>query len=186
MAIAAIIGYLLGSIPTAVLVGKLIGVDPRIRGDGNPGWWNMRGLVGNRTAALVLFGDVFKGALAAWIGSQLWGPWWIPHVAVFGAMVGHAFPIFGDFRGGRSVLTFVGGMLVLTPLPAVLALGAGLIAMTRFRHAVHGARLGVLLIPVTQAFWEPPAFVLTSITLMGFIALRFLVARPLRSDRVAA
>jgi acyl phosphate:glycerol-3-phosphate acyltransferase len=176
MAIAAIVGYLLGSIPTALIVGRWRGVDPRQRGDGNPGWWNMRGLVGDRVALFVLAGDTLKGVLAAVAGGMLWGPWWTAYVAVIFAMIGHAYPCFGDFRGGRSVLTFVGGMFVIEPSAALLSLAAGVVFALAMRHVVYGARLAVLAFPLVQALSAPRGHVFATLGLMAFIGLRFVLA----------
>lgn len=180
MALALIIGYVLGSIPTALVVGRFKRVDPRLRGDGNPGWWNMRGLVGDRVAAFVLVGDMLKGVAAVWIGSHIWGPWWTEYVALFGAMVGHAFPLFGDFRGGRAVVTFMGGMLMIAPLPSILALAMAAAILPFVRRPIYGARLAVLLVAPLQALWMPRAMVFATLALMSFVAVRFLLARPLR------
>lgn len=170
---AAVLGYLLGSFPTAVLVGRIRGIDPRMRGDQNPGWWNMRGLVGDRLALLVLIGDVGKGALAAWAGSALWGPWWTAYVAVLFAMIGHALPLFAKFHGGRSVLTWLGGMAVLAPLAVAIALGVGFITCVATRHLLHGSRASAFAIPVAAILFLPFSRVLATIALMAFIATRF-------------
>jgi glycerol-3-phosphate acyltransferase PlsY len=121
--VAVLVGYLLGSIPMAVVVGRRHRLDPRAVGDRNPGWWNMREQLGNRGALPVLVGDTAKGVAAAAIGSSLApeGAWGVGYVAVAAAMVGHAWPVFAGFRGGRSILAFAGGMCVLAPLPAAIA-----------------------------------------------------------------
>ncbi len=177
MVIAAIVGYLLGSIPTAMLVGRFFRVDPTVAGDGNPGWWNMRGLVGDRPALIVLAGDVAKGALAAVVGSLLWGPWWTAYVAVGAAMVGHAFPAFANLRGGRSILTFVGGFLVIAFVPAVMSLVIGAAVGFLSSKFAYGARAAMFLFPFVMAVYEPRSHVATAGVLMTFIGLRFLFAR---------
>lgn len=186
MVIAALIGYLIGSIPTAVLVGKSHKLDPRTRGDGNPGWWNMRGLVGERAALIVLFGDAAKGALAAGIGTFIWGPWWTPYVALFFAMLGHAYPLFARMRGGRSVVTWLGGMMVLAPIPVLLALFTAGAYLLVSRHLIYAARFSVFSVPVFQAFFYPAPQVAATAILMGFIALRFLWANSPAMDQSVA
>jgi glycerol-3-phosphate acyltransferase PlsY len=176
MVIAAIVGYLLGSIPTALLVGKKLGFDPRNNGDGNPGWWNMRRLAGDGRAFIVFVVDIAKGAAAAGLISMLWGPWWWAYVAVLFAMIGHAFPVFAGFRGGRSVLTFMGGMAVLAPLAVAITVGAGLVVAVATRKFPYGARVMVFGVPLVQAFMEPRAQVATTGVLMTLIGLRFAAA----------
>ena len=78
--LTAVAGYLLGSIPVAVLVGRARGVDLRTVGDRNPGYWNAKEVLGRRAAIPVFAGDVVKGALAAGIGLLLGGPWWVGYV----------------------------------------------------------------------------------------------------------
>ena len=111
----AIVGYLLGSIPTADLVSG--SVDLRDVGDRNPGYWNARQALGSRTALPVLVGDVGKGLAATAVGRAVAGPGqrWPAFVGAGAAMAGHAWPLFAGFRGGRAVATFIGAAAVLSP-----------------------------------------------------------------------
>lgn len=179
MVIAAIIGYLLGSIPTAVLVGKRKGFDPRSVGDGNPGWWNMRTAAGDNAAWLVFIGDFLKGTISTLIITNLWGPWWWAYVAAAFAIIGHAFPAFANFRGGKGVLTFMGAMLVIAPIPVFITFAAGILLALATRNFAYGARLMVFAVPVAQAFVQPIQHVAVTGVLMTFIGLRFLASyRP--------
>lgn len=176
-AVAAVAGYLLGSIPVAVLVSRRHGMDPRRVGDANPGYWNVREQLGSRSAAPVFAGDVAKGVAAGLVGVAVApaGAWGVGYVAVGAAMVGHAWPLFAHFRGGRSILTWAGGVCVLSP-------GAGLIAVTAFvavartRSFAWGARLGVFAFPVVQLVVEGPHRVAATGALMSIIGLRFALA----------
>lgn len=176
MVIAALAGYLLGSFPTAALVGRRLGIDPTRQGDNNAGWWNMRALAGERIAVVVLIVDVLKGAAAAAVGFVLWGPWWVAYVAVGAAMLGHAFPVFAGFRGGRSVLTFVGGVMIIAPLPTGLAMGIGVLTGLVVRSGARGAQVAMAAFPVTQLFFAPRAHVAATGVLMTFIGFRFAAA----------
>ena len=117
-------GYLLGSIATAVLVSRALGTaDPRSGGSGNPGATNVLRLAGRRAAALTLAGDVVKGVvpvLAARAADLPPG-----EVAMVGlaAFLGHLYPAFFGFRGGKGVATALGALLGMEPL-----LGAGVLA----------------------------------------------------------
>jgi glycerol-3-phosphate acyltransferase PlsY len=174
--IAAVVGYLLGSIPVAQLVARREGVDLLAVGDRNPGFWNARSHLPRRTSALVFAGDAGKGALAAAIGRALPGPWWVGYVAAGAAMVGHAWPVFARFRGGRSVLTFVGAMVVLSPLAAAISALACIVVTVVTRRFAWGARVGIFGFPVVQAFMEPRAHVAATGALMCLIGLRFAMA----------
>jgi glycerol-3-phosphate acyltransferase PlsY len=182
--VAIAVGYLIGSIPIAVLVGRRRGVDPRAVGDRNPGYWNMRGAVGSRAAIPVFVGDVAKGLVACGIARALGGPWWIGYIAGGAAMVGHAWPVFAGFRGGRSILTFAGAVIVLSPVAALIAIAACVVVSVAARRFSWGARVGVFGFPIAQAFVDPRAHVAAAGALMTIIGLRFAMAartRPTRS-----
>src|SRR3954447_7083712 len=118
---ACVIGYLLGSVPLALLVARRHGVDLRRTADGNPGAWNALEQLGPRRAWPAFAGDGLKGTLAGFAGLALGGVW-TGYVGVGAAMAGHAFPLFARLRGGKSVMTFAGGMLAIAPPAGVAAL----------------------------------------------------------------
>ena len=127
VAVSVAIAYLVGSIPVAVIVASRRGIDPRHQGDNNPGWWNTKELLGKRLARLVLVGDLAKGSISvgiAWLicASKIDLFWPIGLGVTAAAMVGHAWPVFAGFRGGRSILTFVGGFVTTIPIAGALAL----------------------------------------------------------------
>lgn len=175
-AVGALIGYLVGSIPVAVLIGRRAGVDPRAGGDGNPGYWNSRSLLSRRASIAVFVGDTAKGALAALVGRSLGGPWWIAYIAVGAAMVGHAWPLFAGFRGGRSILTFAGGVCVLSPIAALVAIVACIVVSLVARTFAVGVRVGVFGYPAAQLLIDPRAHVAATGALMSIIGLRFAMA----------
>ena len=175
LVVTIVIGYLIGSIPVAVLVARARGVDIRSVGDRNPGYWNVKESLGRRAAVPVFVGDVAKGAGAGTVGLVLGGPWWVGYAGVAAAMVGHAWPVFAGFRGGRSVLTFVGGMLVLAPVPALIAAAVCVIVTVVTRRFAIGARVAVFGFPIIQALFEPRARVAATGVLMCIIGLRFAI-----------
>ena len=183
-------GYLLGSIPVAVLAGRARGFDPRQVGDQNPGFWNMKDQLGWAGAVPVLAGDTLKGTAAGLLGLLLahgllghvppgGGPpagTALVYAAVAAAMIGHAWPVFARLRGGRSVLTFAGGFAVICP-PAFglgIALCAGVALVTR-SFAV-GARTGVFAVPFLQLIFTPALQVAATGALMSLIGARFVMA----------
>ena len=172
--VAVAVGYLVGSIPVAVLVAGRRGVDPREVGDRNPGYWNVKAHLPRADALAVFAGDTLKGVAAGGVGVALDGSaWWIAYAAVAAAMVGHAFPVFARFRGGRSVLTFVGGAAVLAPLAAVVAVVALAVTWAATRSFAVAARVGVFGFPVAQAVVDPRARVAATGALMSIIGFRF-------------
>src|SRR5215207_5593209 len=179
---ACIVAYLLGSIPVSLLVARRHGVDLRATADGNPGAWNALEQLGPRRAWPAFAGDGLKGTAAGLIGMAL-GDVWTAYAAVGAAMLGHAFPVFAGFRGGKSVMTFAGGMFAVAPLAAVLSLALCVAVALAARSVAWGARVGVFGFPLVQLAVDPsaPERVAATGALMCLIGARFLVAARPRS-----
>ncbi|MEU3166627.1 glycerol-3-phosphate acyltransferase [Streptosporangium sp. NPDC006930] len=183
--VSVIGGYLLGSVPVAVLVARAYGFDPREVGDRNPGFWNVRERLGWRAAVPVFAGDMLKGTfaglLALWVsGTHLTWPGGVSgdstvpvYLAVAAAMAGHAWPVFAGFRGGRSILTFAGGFAVICPPGFLLGVAALIVAALVTRSFAIGARVGVFGLPLLQLLFAPVAYVAGTGLLMCLIGLRF-------------
>ncbi len=117
LAANVVIGYLLGSIPFGLVVGHLyLGRDIRESGSGKTGTTNVLRTAGKSAAAIVLAGDISKGAIPALLGRFVFHDDWVAATGAAAAMVGHVWPVFAGFRGGRGVATTYGGVLGLTPL----------------------------------------------------------------------
>jgi acyl phosphate:glycerol-3-phosphate acyltransferase len=99
--------------------------------------------------------------------------WWIPYAAGLAAMVGHAWPVFAGFRGGRCVLTFLGAWVVINPVELLVSLGVCLALYAVLRRFPLAARVGVFSLPVVQAFADPRSHVAMTGVLMSLIGLRF-------------
>jgi len=177
-------GYLLGSVPVSLLVARRHGVDLREVGDGNPGAWNALEQLGGRRAAPAFLGDAAKGLLPGLAGLAL-GPWWVGWAAVAAAMAGHAFPLFAGFRGGKAVMTFVGGAFALAPVAALVALAAcGVVTLaSAFRW---GARVGVFGFPALQLALDPVEHVWGTGLLMAIIGALFGLDRTRRGRSARA
>lgn len=127
-----VFAYLLGSIPSGLIAGKLRGIDIRTQGSGSTGSTNALRLLGPRIASIVLAADVLKGALPVLIAaneiipisSNTLGAQYPAMAATSGlaAIAGHNWPIFAKFRGGRGVAPALGAALVMTPLGALAGL----------------------------------------------------------------
>lgn len=171
-AVAAIIGYALGSIPVGLVVARRYGVDLLSVGDGNPGAWNALDQLGARRAWPVFAGDALKGLAAGLIGLALGGIAGA-YAGVAGAMVGHSFPALAPRRGGMSVMTFAGGAFAISPLAAEIALAA-CVAISLVWGFRWGARIGVFGFPAVQLAFDPVGRVAATGALMSFIGLRYL------------
>ncbi len=120
----ALAGYLLGSLASAIIVCRAMGLpDPRAGGSGNPGATNVLRLGGKRAAALTLAGDVLKGVVPVLAARALSADPTVWAAAALGAFVGHLFPVFFAFRGGKGVATALGAV---TALDWQVGLGMGL------------------------------------------------------------
>ena len=146
MSVAAtiLIGYLLGSFPTGLLVGRLAGIgDVRGYGSGKTGFTNSLRTMGIRWAALVLLVDAAKGAAPVLIGQLVFDEPWAAALGGVAAVIGHTWPVFAGFRGGRGVATAFGAFIAVSPLAAVAVLVIGLIALALFRYASVMSIVGV-------------------------------------------
>ena len=114
---AIVVAYLIGSLSSAIILCKLAGLpDPRSEGSGNPGATNVLRIGGKKLAATVLFIDVVKGVLPVTIVSLAgFDLVWVTATA-FAVFLGHLYPVFFQFKGGKGVATALGGFLALSPL----------------------------------------------------------------------
>lgn len=136
-----LLAYLLGSIPTSVWVGKwFFGIDVRQHGSGNAGATNTIRVLGWKAGGPVFAVDIAKGFAAA---SLAWATELVPQTSQFvnfqlilgfAALLGHVFPVFAGFRGGKGVATLLGVVIALSPLPAGLAFLVFLVVLFIFKY----------------------------------------------------
>lgn len=175
MEIIALIGlaYLLGSIPTGYILGKFAGVDVRQVGSGNVGATNVARAVGKWQGVLTLLADAVKGMLPAAIGLAMTLPPAAIAALSAAAFLGHLYPVFLKFRGGKGVATALGSLLVIAPL-------AGLLLVAIFAVVVFPTRLVSLSSIVAAAsapfalwlFLQPRAIVLLGAFFAAMIVWR--------------
>lgn len=132
-AVVVLVGYLLGSVPFGLLIARARGVDIRQHGSGNIGATNVARNLGKKLGALVLLLDALKGALPVVGASFLHCELVVVVAAGWAAVVGHCFPVWLGFRGGKGVATSLGVLLVVDPVVTALsALAfAGMVGATR-------------------------------------------------------
>lgn len=187
--IALVLAYLVGAIPTAVWLGKAThGIDVRAHGSGNMGATNVMRVLGWKAGVAVLLLDAFKGWLAAGpvasLGRQgIYGVVW-PHTeaeVMMGiqllcgvlAILGHSFPVFAGFKGGKGVATSAGVLLAITPGAFVFTVVAFLLVALTTRYIALASLAAAITYPATLfvlrfALGQPvPAFLLAGGTLMG-------------------
>ncbi|WP_404399844.1 glycerol-3-phosphate 1-O-acyltransferase PlsY [Idiomarina seosinensis] len=165
-------GYLLGSISSAVLVCKLWRLpDPRHSGSGNPGATNVYRLGGKVPAFVTLSLDVLKGMVPVW-GSYFLGlePFFLGLVAV-AACLGHIFPLYFNFRGGKAVATALGAMFPVAWEMALLLIATWLVVFRVSRISSLAALITVSLAPF-YAFWIKPQYTVPVIMISVLIFWR--------------
>jgi glycerol-3-phosphate acyltransferase PlsY len=143
-AVAIVVAYLLGSVDFGVIVPRVLGVDIYQHGSGNPGTSNVFRTLGKKAAAVVLVGDVAKGLLAAAIGAG-WVSVPVGFACATAAVVGHTFPVWHGFRGGRGVATALGAAIWLEPVFGLVTAAAwgGLVAATKVASVASLAAMAV-------------------------------------------
>jgi glycerol-3-phosphate acyltransferase PlsY len=142
---AVAIGYLLGTFPTADLVARRASggsVDLRRVGSGNPGGANVLKVLGKRAGYTVMAGDIAKGAVASGVGALIAGPTGA-HVAGSASVVGHCFPVWTGFKGGKGVAASVGQCLATFPayFPVDLAVAGAVAATPALKNRAFAATM---------------------------------------------
>ncbi len=149
--------YFLGSLPTALLVVRWVtGKDVRLSGSGNVGGTNAARAAGMRIGAVVTIVDMAKGALPVMV-MQWYDPSsrWLA-LSMLAAVVGHIFPVWLGFRGGKGVATGFGAFLVLAPVAAGVAFIIWLIVVGVGRYVALGSMVASACFPVLLYMLEPP------------------------------
>lgn len=159
---AVVASYLIGSIDFAIFVCRLRGVDIRAHGSGNPGAANVFRVVGVLPGVMVLVGDLLKGLVAAylaWLAVGTVDPVdsWEIMLAAAAAVIGHCYPVFHRFRGGKGVATMFGAMLFVLPLvTVVMAVMWAVVARVAKFPAAGSTLAAVVYLPLS--FWRGMEF----------------------------
>lgn len=150
LALAVLLGaYLIGSLSSAVVLCKVAGLpDPRTQGSGNPGATNVLRIGGKKLAATVLIIDVLKGVIPVIIGRLLGMDQVLLAAIALLAFLGHLYPVFFQFKGGKGVATALGAFLALSPLLALAGLMTWLVMFLISRISSLSAICAALLTPV--------------------------------------
>ncbi len=157
-----LLAYLIGSISSAVVMARIMGLpDPRTTGSKNPGATNMLRIGGKKAAALTLLGDVLKGVIPVLLAKMLGGGPVLVALAAMGAFLGHLFPLYTGFKGGKGVATGFGTYIALSPLVALIMVGVWVIVAKTSRYSSLGGLSAAAAAPILVAIFlkSPPLVV---------------------------
>lgn len=148
------LGYLMGSLSSAIIVCRLLGLpDPREQGSGNPGATNVLRFGGKKVAIVVLLGDALKGLIPVLIAHAMHADLWIVAAVGFAAFLGHLYPVFFKFQGGKGVATSLGVLLGFNWLVGLAVIVTWLLVAVISRISSLSALTAMLLAPAYLWFW---------------------------------
>jgi glycerol-3-phosphate acyltransferase PlsY len=178
--IGALVGYVLGSVQTGLIVGRLRGgIDIREYGSGKTGFTNSLRSMGLKWALVVLAGDLLKGVAPVLLGRVLLDDPWAAAAGGAAAVAGHTWPVFAGFRGGRGVATAFGAFLVVSPPAALIVVSAAVLVLAATRYVSLMSVLGVaagfaVLVGLVVADRLSPAYLLFGVLAFAFVELNHL------------
>lgn len=162
--ITILLAYILGSIPSSVWIGKIFfDVDVREHGSGNAGTTNTIRTLGYKAGIPVFIIDALKGWFAVFMSKVIFGyfpeiemPDYVQVVAAAAVVIGHIFPVFAGFRGGKGVATLLGVGFGLIPIPALVALGIFTIVLLCFGYVSLASITATVTLPIVTYFFVMP------------------------------
>lgn len=167
-ALLVIVGYLLGSLSSAIIICRALGLpDPRSQGSGNPGATNVLRVGGKKAAAATLAGDMLKGLVPVLIARALHADIEIQSTVAVAAFLGHLYPVFFGFRGGKGVATALGVLLGLHWPVGLLTIGTWLVVAYGLKISSLAALTAVFLTPFYIWWLKPEPALLTAMIFMG-------------------
>jgi len=169
-----VLGYLLGSVSAAIVTARVLGLkDPREVGSRNPGATNILRYGSKTAAVVVLLGDALKGVIAVVIARLLTDDAWVIALTGGAAFVGHLFPVFFHFRGGKGVATAFGVWLAIAPIVGVLMLATWALVALLFRYSSLAALVAMATGPFYLWWLVPvPALIVTMVAMTALLFYR--------------
>jgi glycerol-3-phosphate acyltransferase PlsY len=171
--VAAVVGYVVGSINPAAIIARVRGVDYRAVGSGNPGATNIGRALGRRTGIVVALLDILKGFAPAFAFSMWTGDIAVAEVAGFAAVVGHITSPFLKGRGGKGVATSLGAILAIEPIWVLPVLAVfGVVFLLTKRMGIASLTASLALIPASLVWNRDPSEVVFATALAALIVVR--------------
>jgi len=170
VAAVAVVGYVLGTFPSAIIVARDSGIDITVSGSGNPGASNVGRTLGWKKGVLVYALDALKGVIAVIIGRLVAGDaggYWCAATAI----VGHVFPVTRGFRGGKGVATGSGSTIMLQPVVSVALVVAWVILSKTTKKASVASMIVTISLPVTLGVVGTPAWEILATTGLALVVM---------------
>ena len=168
-----LVAYLIGSVPTGYLLGKLRGVDVRTIGSGNVGATNVARAVGKSQGIITLIADAAKGYLPVFMALQFGQDSLTVALMAIAAFLGHLYPLFLNFQGGKGVATGFGALLALAPLATLVLVVVFVLAVVATRIVSLGSLATAIAAPVSLwLFHQPPVIVAMGCFLGAMVIIR--------------
>lgn len=172
-AVYAVIAYLIGSIPIGVILAGLKGKDPRKTGSGNIGATNVMRAAGRVLGIATLIGDIAKGFVPAFIAIRCALPGEIVAIVGLAAFLGHLFPLFLKFRGGKGVATALGVYLAVGPAAIVPCFIIFVFVLLIWRYVSLGSLIGAGIVPFAMYFLKAPAeYIWLAVVIAIFVIIK--------------
>ena len=155
-----IVAYLIGSISPSILLAKSKGIDIRQEGSGNAGTTNALRVLGKQAAAITLVLDVLKGVAAVLLGTFAMSSFGefaaaqTSYLCVVGVTLGHIYPLYFKFKGGKGIATAFGALTAMNPLLGLSALGVVALGTLISRRMSVGSLLGAMALPFLTMYFE--------------------------------
>lgn len=168
----ALAAYLLGSISTAIITCKLMGLeDPRSVGSNNPGATNVLRTGGKKPAIITLLGDMLKGLLPVLAVHQLSADTFALAITGIAAFLGHLYPVYFQFKGGKGVATFYGALLGFNWMIGLAALAVWLLVMLLFRISGLSALVSATSSPFIVWYFDGSEILIGAVTFMAILLI---------------
>ncbi len=163
--------YLLGSISSAILLSRIMGFpDPRSGGSNNPGATNVLRIAGKKAAFLTLVGDCLKGFIPVVVAHGIGADALTVALTAFAAFIGHCFPVFFQFRGGKGVATAIAGTVGFDWLTGAILVAVWLLFAKVFRISSLAAIISFAVLPIV-VYWRVPDLAVTAV----FVAISMIL-----------
>ena len=173
--ILSVIAYLIGSLSSAIIVCKFLNLpDPRTQGSMNPGTTNVLRIGGKIPALVTLSGDILKGFLPVLVGHLVGISGFFLGLIAISAFLGHLFPLFFNFQGGKGVATALGVFLALSPIVGIAIIICWILVAAIFRYSSLAALVAAILAPILMLVFADMGYFLPTLAITAMLIWRHL------------